>query len=103
VSCDGWRQQAWLTRGPRGSDWLDEHNGGRLRANPPRSSGRRVRANPSGQVPVQDSEEPLFCERCARVDHVKVQLERGMTHCPECHEPIEWPEDQENVDPDIGM
>ena len=99
--CQTWGQAVFF-RSEAGSSYLSQYGengggpGGRIRANP----RRILKINPSSTTEEVDD---FRCERCARVDHQIVPLKRGMTHCPECHEPIEWPENQENVDPDIGM
>src|SRR2546422_5743692 len=98
VTCDGWRQQAWLTRGPRGSDWLDEHNGGRLRANPPRI--RKTNPAPkqdemdrflSGENEERktgpDDDETILVETCPRCgkDCRLLGSGAGSYECPSCH------------------
>ena len=99
VSCDTWGSSIIWFRSPTAQEFLNANNGGGIRANP---SPRIRKANPG---PATEEVDDFRCERCARVDHKIVPLERGMTECPECHEPIEWPseESDDHVDPDLGI
>ena len=91
MTCDGWRQQAWLTRGPRGSDWLDEHNGGKIRAN----ASPRIRTNPAPKKDAMDrflseddeNEEPQEKEPWGRCPTCNADLQIGQRRCT-CGEEI---------------
>ena len=100
VRCDGMGSHIYF-KTDAAREWLAAHLvNGPGRGNYPVPSVRKT--NPG---PATEEVDDFRCERCARVDHKIVPLERGMTECPECHEPIEWPseESDDHVDPDLGI
>ena len=97
VRCDNYGGSTIFLRGPIGSQIL---NDGSLPIDNPvevESDNEPLPTQPRNPDFQPTVAAEFACGRCATVDRVSVPIQPGQSECPRCHEPIEWP-DQENPD-----